>query len=457
MKHEVPGPRGKTRLPAPLLALALAAALGAWAFPTDRTEPVFPFDYEKLVLDNGFTAYLVKGGAPGIISHVNMVRTGSRDEVEPGRSGFAHFFEHMMFRGTERYPDYDGVTSTMGAARNAFTSNDMTVYYLTLSNEYLELVIDLEADRFQNLRYTEDVFRTEAGAILGEYQQGRLSPFRFLDEATRAKAWDYHTYGHTTIGLEPDIRAMPEMYDYSLDFYRRHYRPENVVLVLAGDFDTAEAKRLIRQHYEGWAPGYVAPAVPVEPRQTAPRDSLVVYPGRTLPILAINYKSPAWSATDTVAVALEVLGRAAFGPNSEISRRLVLQERRVQYLAPGFGLSRDPGLVSLTTMVRDPDDVDAIEAELLAEVERFRTELVDPATLAAVRSNMKYGFLMGLEEAQGIAFSLIPFVINTGTVEAVEDYFRTLDAVTPGHMREAARRYLVPEGRTTMTMVQAEG
>jgi zinc protease len=453
MNTDIPGPVRA------LLALALVGVVAAWAWPTalDRSEPVFPFEYEKLVLDNGFTAYLVTGGSPGIISHVNMVRTGSRDEVEPGRSGFAHFFEHMMFRGTERYPDYDGVTSSMGAARNAFTSNDMTVYYLTLSSDYLEQVIDLEADRFQNLRYTEDVFRTEAGAILGEYQQGRLSPFRFLDEAVRAQAWHRHTYGHTTIGLEPDIRAMPEMYDYSLDFYRRHYRPENVVLVIAGDFDTAEARRLIREHYGDWAPGYVPPDIPVEPEQTAPRDSVVQYPGRTLPIVSINYKAPAWSATDTIAVALEVLGRAAFGQNSELSRRLVLQERRAQYLSPGFGLSRDPGLVSLTSMITNPANVEAVEAEILAEVERFRNELVDAATLEAVKSNMKYGFLMGLEEAQGIAFSLIPFVINTGTVEALEDYYRTLEAVTPEHMREAARQYLIPERRTTITMVQAEG
>jgi zinc protease len=445
MKHPLPG------------SLLVLLALGlAWAGPAEGQGRVFPFDYEKLELENGFTAYLVQGGSPGVISHVNMVRTGSRDEVEPGRSGFAHFFEHMMFRGTERYPNYDGVTSAMGAAPNAFTGNDLTVYYLTLSSDYLEQVIDLEADRFQNLRYGEDVFRTEAGAILGEYQQGRLSPFRFLDEAVRAVAWEAHTYGHTTIGLEPDIRAMPEMYDYSLDFYRRHYRPENVVLVLAGDFDAERAKALIREHYADWAPGYTPPAIPVEPRQTAPRDSLVVYPGRTLPILSINYKAPAWSATDTVAVALELLGRAAFGPNSEVNRRLVLQERRAQFLNAGFGLARDPSLVTLSTMVSNPSDVEAVEAEILSEVARFREELVDEATLEAVKSNMKYGFLMGLEEAQGMAFSLIPFVINTGTVEAVEDYFRTLDGVTPAHMREAARRYLVPEGRTIVTMVQAE-
>jgi zinc protease len=386
-----------------------------------------------------------------------MVRTGSRDEVEAGKSGFAHFFEHMMFRGTEKYPDYDGVTSRLGAARNAFTSNDMTVYYLVASNEYLETIMDLESDRFQNLRYSEADFRTEAGAILGEYQQGALSPGRWLDEKVRETAFREHTYRHTTIGFEADIRAMPEGYDYSLDFYSRFYRPENVVLVIAGDFDREQAKRLVRQYYSGWKPGYVPPAITPEPPQTAPRELTVRYPGRTLPILSLNYRAPAWSATDTIAVATEVLGQVAFGSNSDLFRKLVLQERRVTSLGAGFGLARDPSLVSITAMVSNPADVAAIEAEIHAAVRRFQTELPDAATLDAIKSNMKYGFLMGLETAQDVAFATIQFVINTGGVEAVEDYFRTLDAVTPEHVRRAAQRYLTENSRTTITMVQAEG
>jgi zinc protease len=128
---------------------------------------VFPFETRHLVLDNGLHAYLIKAGAPGEVAFVSNVRTGSRDEVEEGRTGYAHFFEHMMFRGTEKYPDYDEATSSIGAARNAFTSNDATVYYLVAASEYLDKIIDLEADRFQNLLYSESDFRTEAGAILG--------------------------------------------------------------------------------------------------------------------------------------------------------------------------------------------------------------------------------------------------------------------------------------------------
>jgi zinc protease len=423
----------------------------------DEMTRIFDMPYLMRDLDNGLRVIVVRTDYPDIVTLQIPVQTGSRNEVEPGKSGFAHFFEHMMFRGTEKYPDYDAATSSIGAAPNAFTSTDMTVYHLVASNEYLATLMDLESDRFQNLRYSEGDFRTEAGAILGEYQQGALSPPRWLNEKVRETAFLEHTYRHTTIGFEADIRAMPEGYDYSRTFYERFYRPENVVLVVAGDFDRAEARRLIEQHYAGWTPGYVPPAITPEPPQTEARERTVQYPGRTLPILSINYKGPAWTATDTVAVAAELLGRLAFGPNSELYRQLVLQQRRVNALTASFGLGRDPGLLSITATVNDAADVDAVESEIYATVRRFHDELTDPDQLEAVKSNMKYGFLMGLETAQDVAFATIPFVINTGRVESIEDYFRSLDAVTPEHVRRAARQFLVDTGRTTITMVQAEG
>jgi zinc protease len=377
--------------------------------------------------------------------------------VEPGKSGFAHFFEHMMFRGTEKYPDYDAITTELGSARNAFTSNDQTVYYLVAASEYLERIMDLESDRFMNLKYAEPDFRTEAGAVLGEYQQSATTPFGFLNEKVRETAFDRHTYRHTTIGFEADVRAMPEGYDYSLAFHERFYRPENVVLVVAGDFDFDEAERLIEQYYGGWQPGYAAPAIPEEPPQHGERRRTIRYLGRTLPVLSLSYKAPAWSASDTMAVAMEVLGEVAFGPNSDIYRRLVIEERRVQFLGGSFGLDRDPGLASITTMVVDPDDVAAVEAEIGRTVERFRTDTVDPEMLADTKSNLRYGFLMGLETAQSVAFAMIPYVINTGGIEAVNTYYATLDGVTVEHIREAARRFLTDERRTVVTMLQAGG
>jgi zinc protease len=440
----------------PMIGAMFLLALAGSAM-AQQNDGVFPFDYRLVELENGFKAYLIKAGAPGQVAYVSMVRTGSRDEVEPGKSGFAHFFEHMMFRGTEKYPDFDAVTAGMGAARNAFTSNDMTVYYEVVASDYLEQVMDLESDRFMNLKYAESDFRTEAGAVLGEYQQGALSPGRFLDEKVRMTAFDRHTYRHTTIGFEADVRAMPEGYDYSISFHRQFYRPENVVLVIAGDFDLERAASLVRQYYAGWEPGYTAANVPVEPEQTAPRRQTVRYPGRTLPVLSVNYKGPAWSATDRLAVATEVLGAVAFGSNSDLYKKLVIQQRRVQYLFGGFGLDRDPGLLTIQTMVIDPNDVRAVEGEIQATVARFQNELVDAKLLADTKSNVKYGFLMGLETAQNVAFSLIQYVINAGGIEAVNDYYRTLDTVTAEDVQAAAQRFLVDSGNTVVTMVQAGG
>ena len=433
---------------------ALLIAVATPAADATAQPRVFPFPYEAVELENGFRAYLVKAGAPGQIAYVSIVRTGSRDEVEEGRSGFAHFFEHMMFRGTEKYPNYDAETTKMGAFRNASTWADQTAYYLVANSEYLEKVMDIESDRFQNLKYSEADFRTEAGAILGEYQQGAREPQRWLSEKVRETVFEKHTYRHTTIGFEADVRAMPQAYDYSRSFYERFYRPENTVLVLAGDFDMEKARALVRKYYGDWKPGYKTPPIEPEPAQTAPRSKTVHYPGRTLPVVSINYRAPAWNPSDRTTVALEVLGEVAFGANSALFRKLVLEERRVQSLFPSFGLSRDPYIVSVQAMVSNPADVKAIESEIMKAAAALRDTLVDAKQLADTKSNIKYGFLMGMETALDAAFAVMQTVVNTGRLEPIEDYFRTLEAVTPEDLREAARTYLVDTGRTTITMVQ---
>ena len=170
----------------------------------------------------------------------------------------------------------------------------------------------------------------------------------------------------------------------------------------------------------------------------------------------MNYKAPAWKPTEKSGVALEVLGQVAFGPNSTIYRKLVLQERKVQGLFPSFGLSRDPYLVSVQTMVNKSEEVPAVEAEILAVIKRFQETPIDVKQLADTKSALKYGLLMGMETAQDVAFAVMQSIVSTGRLEPLEDYFRTLDAVTPDDVRDAARKYLVDTGRTTITMVQGD-
>ena len=433
-----------------LLSLAVFSA-ALWG----EEKKIFPFECNRIQLENGFNAYLIKAGAPGQIAYVTVVRTGSRDEYEAGRSGYAHFFEHMMFRGTAKYPQYDAVTSRIGAMRNAFTSNDFTNYYLVASTDSLEQIIDLESDRFMNLAYSEAQFRTEAGAILGEFSQGQFNPFQYLAEKVADTAFEAHTYKHLTIGFEKDVRNMPEGFEYSRSFYSRYYRPENCVLLIAGDFDFNRAEQLIKKYYSPWKRGYVSASIRQEPIQVVSKEAAVKFPGRTMPILSINYKGPEWSAANTIAVASEVLGLVAFGPNSAIYRKLVIQDQKVQSLSGDFGLSRDPNLLSITAMVNNQADLPMIKSEIENVASKFRRDLCDEKLLKDTKSAMKYGFLMGLETALGVCASLRPVAAFTGGIEAIEAYYRTLDSISPEHVRAAANRYLVTSGQTTITLVPA--
>jgi zinc protease len=199
----------------------------------------------------------------------------------------------MMFRGTEKYPadKYGEITTKMGADDNAFTSDDLTAYHLSVTSADLEQVMEIESDRFQNLSYAETAFQTEAGAVYGEYRKNRTSPFFTIYEAVHKAAFDKHTYGHTAMGYEDDIKAMPQMYDYSRSFFQRYYRPENVVLLIVGDVQVEPTMKMVRKYYSAWKPGYVVPQVPVEPEQTAEKRIEVPYPGKSLPILLVSYKN----------------------------------------------------------------------------------------------------------------------------------------------------------------------
>lgn len=437
----------------PILGVLLATAL--LAVPAQAAD-IFPYPYHKLELDNGFKAYLIDAGAPGQIAYVTVVRTGSREEWEPGRTGYAHFFEHMMFRGTKKYPDYSSVLTSIGADNNAFTSNDMTVFYTVASSDSLERVMDIESDRFMNLDYSEPDFRIEAGAILGEFNQGRANPYLYLAEKIHDTAFDRHTYKHLTIGLEADVRAMPEGYEYSRSFFQHYYRPENCVLLLVGDFDRNRAEQLIRKYYSSWKPGYVAPKIQPEPEQTSPREASVEFPGSALPTISINYKGPAWSAADRKAVASQLLGELAFGENSAIYRKLVLDEQKVQNMSANFGLQRDPSLLAVTCMVPDPKDLHYVQDAVEKTAAQYRDQLCDQKQLNDTKKALRYGFLMNLETAQGVAFSLIDVVVPTGGIEAVNDYYATLDSVTPQDIKAAAVQYLVPNHRTIVTLTSKQ-
>jgi zinc protease len=421
-------------------------------------EGVFPYEIQRHTLDNGLKVLLIPMPSEGLVSYWSVVRTGSRDEVEEGVTGFAHFFEHVMFRGSEKFPAdvYEGIVASMGADSNAFTSSDITAYHLSFTREDLPRVIEIESDRFQNLSYAEDVFKTEAGAVYGEYRKNRTNPFGVLIEKLVDTAFDVHTYKHTTMGFEADIERMPERYEYSKSFFSRFYRPENVVLLVTGDFDPGQTLQRMEAAYGGWAPGYVAPEVPVEPEQTAPRRVVVPFEGQTLPILAVMFKSDGLDASHRRMVSGLLLGDLLFGETSPLYRKLVLDEQRVQRLFSSFDYDRDPGLWGAIAMVKDPADVGAVEAEIWAAMERLKVGGVSARALDDIRSRFRYGFLSDLTTPDEVAQNLARFAAITGDVEVVDDLFAALEEVTPEDVVEAARHYLRSERSTVATLHAAD-
>ena len=201
-----------------LLFMCLVAVL----FGADAPQKTFPFSYTQEDLPNGLRLVTIPTEFPNIVSVFVVVQTGSRNEVEAGKTGFAHLFEHMMFRGTDKYPPekYGDVLKRAGAASNASTNNDATTFHTTFSKEDLPEILAMEADRFQNLKYTPEVFKTETGAVLGEYNKNSANPGEKLDEVLHDTAFDRHTYKHTTMGFLKDVKDMPSQYDYSMQVFR---------------------------------------------------------------------------------------------------------------------------------------------------------------------------------------------------------------------------------------------
>ncbi len=420
----------------------------------NQPKKIFPFSYEKVELSNGFKAYLIPVEGSGLIAYYSVVRTGSRDEWEPGRSGFAHFFEHMMFRGTKKYPGpvYDRMVTEMGADANAYTTDDYTCYHMVAPSEYLERIMELESDRFQNLYYDEKAFKTEAGAVYGEYRKGRVNPFSVLFEELQNTAFEKHTYKHTTIGFERDIKDMPNQYQYSLSFFNRYYRPENVILIITGDFEVARAKELIKKYYGNWKPGYVPPKITPEPPQTKERVKEVKYNGKTLPILWIGYKGPAFDPGNKIVAGLDLLVDLAFGETSEIYKKLVIREQKIQFIGADFTPNRDPKLIDVYAMIKKESDIDYVRNEIDQTVKKFQNKLVSVDQLEKLKKRVKYSFLMNLETPDDIAGNLARFAAVTGGIEDLDLYFNNIESVTPEDIQAAARQYFVKNKRTVIIL-----
>lgn len=412
-----------------------------------------PFTIFQTQLQNGLNVVTVPYDSPGIVAFYIVVRVGSRNEVEKGVTGFAHFFEHMMFRGTNKYPKdkYEQVLKSIGASANANTSSDRTVYHMTGDASKLEKMFEIEADRFRNLNYSKEDFIIEAGAVKGEYTKNYANPLSRLYESIRNTAFDIHTYKHTTMGFYEDIVDMPNQYEYSLEFYKRFYKPEYCTILCVGDVTYNEVVALTEKYFGSWERGSYIAEIPTEPPQNQTRYTHIKS-SEIPPYLSLNYKGPAFSDSEIDLPALYLISSIYFGPNSDIYKKLVIREKKVKNLGCYPSFNRDPELIGIYANLKDNKDLRYVFEELLAVIETVKVKSIDLKTLNDAKSNIRYRVLMNMDNPTDIANMLSSFISVSGDPESINRYYTTMGEITPEDIITVARKYFVNTSLTIGTI-----
>lgn len=420
---------------------------------------ILPYPIYQKTLDNGLHVVTVPYDSPGLVAFFIVERVGSRNEVEPGVTGFAHFFEHMMFRGTDKYPTekYNEILKSVGASANANTSLDRTIYHMTGDATKLETMFDIESDRFMHLHYSLEDFKTEAGAVKGEYTKNYASPYQQLFENLVNTAFDVHTYKHTTMGFFKDIVDMPNHYDYSIEFFNRYYRPEYATVVAVGDVKPDEVNALAEKYFGSWKHGTYVSSVPPEPPQDSTRYTHLQN-GSIPPFLSLDYKGPAFNDSTIDMPALDIMSTILFSPTSDLYKKLVIEEQKVRDLSGGATDSRDPYLIEIDASLVKKDDMQYVKDEIVKAIENVKKNGVDEQILAKTKSRLKYSFAMSIDNPSTIANSLAHYIYLTGDPESLNRLYAMYDKVTVDDVKAAATKYFIPAALTIGTIsADAEG
>ena len=415
---------------------------------------VFSQDYLIEELENGLRVMVVKTDYPDVVSLQIPVSVGSRNEVEEGKTGFAHFFEHMMFKGSQKYPEdvYSDILKNSGVDNRAYTTNDYTNYHLNFSKQHLDKVLELEADIFQNLTYTEEQFRTEAQTVKGEYLKNNASPIRKLLSAVREEAFDKHTYKHTTMGFFKDIEAMPDQMAYGKEFFAKFYKPEYVSLVIVGDVDPQATMAMVKKHWGSWKKGNYVADIKAEPVQQAPKylhQQDEALPGHWL---LVSYKGAAWEPAKKDRAALDLISQLYFSNNSDLYQELVVDKQIASQMFTYNPETKDPGLLHVFVKVENAGDLATARDAINRTYAKARTELVDEQKLSDLKSNLKYSFINGLDSSQAIASTLASYMHFERDPEVINQLYKSADNITSADIKAVANKYFTDNARTTLTM-----
>lgn len=438
------------------LSLALLLILSICNISAQNAS-ILPYKIHQKTFPNGLKVVTIPYESPGLAAFYLVVRVGSREEVESGKTGFAHFFEHMMFRGTEKYSKekYSDILKSTGASANANTSLDRTVYHMTGNAAKLEVMFDLEADRFQKLKYSVQDFKTEAGAVKGEYTKNNASPYTRLNEAVSNAAFDNHTYKHTTMGFLSDVVDMPNQYDYSIDFFKRFYRPEYTTILVVGDVTPEKVNKLAEKYFGTWAKGSYKAEIPVEPTPSGTRYAHIQqeeFP----PYLDLKFRGPAFSLEKNDFQALTILGQLLYSEKSSLYKKLVVDEQKARHVGGFFFPTRDPYHFTINASLKNADDMAGVYNEIWSAIESFKSTAVTSDRLDEVKQRLKYSFAMGMDSPDAIANAVALYLWVTGDPEALNNSYALYESITPEDIQRVAKTYLTHERLTVGTIGPGE-
>jgi zinc protease len=409
----------------------------------------------RLTLSNGLQVLLKEIHSAPLISHWIWYRVGSRNE-HPGITGISHWVEHMQFKGTPEYPAgvVDKAISREGGYWNAFTFLDWTAYYETLPAASSDLALVTEADRMLNSLFEEQEVESERTVIISERQGNENEPTFLLNEEVQAAAFRVHPYHHEIIGDMADLHTISRSQLY--EHYRAYYVPNNAVLAVAGDFETAALLKRIRELYEAIPTGSALPPVQRrEPSQHGERRVRVEGPGETT-YVQLSYHAPA--AGDADFYAMNVLDSLLTGPSSlnlfgggisnktsRLYQALVETEKAVS-VNGGLGATIDPYLYDIHIIPHPQSSLDEILETTEVEIARVQNTPPTPEELGRAVKQARALFAYGSESISNQAFWL-GFAEMFASYDWFTGYLENLAAVTPEDVQRVAQDYLRPQNR----------
>jgi zinc protease len=432
------------------LALTLALLLT----PTTHAAVRPPrLDYTMTTLDNGMNVVLLEDHSTPIVHLQMWYHVGSKNE-RPGRTGFAHLFEHMMFKGSknvepEGHPSY---ISTVGGQSNAYTDEDATVFWETVPSQYLPLVLWLESDRLASLRIDDKAFRNER-EVVKEERRMRIEnqPYGRLQEIIADQTFQVHPYKHPVIGSMQDLDTAS--IDDVRAFFQTYYVPNNCTAVLVGDFDAKEALALVSQ-YLGRIPKSERPVprdIPKEPAQTKEKR-VTIQEDWPLPAVVVAHHITFDGNPDSypLHVASKVLSD---GNSSRIYRKLVYEKGLALAAFGGGKIIEDPNLFYAVAIVQPGHTTDEAASALIAELDRLRAEPIAPTELQQAKNQFARDYILGRETNKDKAEVLGHAVVIHNDIKTADAEFDIFQALTAEDVQRVARKYFTPENRTVLTIL----